>query len=555
MDFKLPTLTLAVNARWSITPTTGRLSYFNTNTDFITTFNPPEAGSLSGDTTVTLSATTSASTAESQNILVKRTQSALARKTWTSGQALEQGDDNVLRYKASIDDNGNVITVFVKDTATRDILYAARGTVGASGSAPTWSAPVVLDVTAGGTAVPVARGVLNVSDIYPRRVLSDIAFAPNGNAYVAWLTKGRCTASSYRTLTTTDCAYMYGAAYNAASNTWSAAEYLADTPLQVGSDIFDGAPQVFLDNQDRLAILYKGWLRTTPSANITEAPAVMWRNSPNGTFQRKVFDDMVISTLAPNFGFGIDQSGNMVFAGQSYTGQVADIVAYRGDFNNGFQPRETLDSRGDSASFDQLAVNGNGTAVVSWEQRNGFGTSVRWAATLAGPTGSAWVTAELAADPGPLSLYVKDNNDINLVTGCSFRTWSAGTWSAAKKMPQSCAAGYATRAANANGDILSLDGYRRWYAYDATENAMVQPTPRDVTGSLTTSGSAFYLPVRNANPNPLLNNPLGDTMVLLSKNGTGAIVSRLALDTLPTVAAPAGDGRTGINNLWGFFFK
>ncbi len=79
-------------------------------------------------------------------LTVNAATSGLIGRAWTSGVLLET-DDNPVRDRVSgIDDAGRVTVVFRKSNGTRDVIYATRGTPNSSGTAPSWTAPVVIDV-------------------------------------------------------------------------------------------------------------------------------------------------------------------------------------------------------------------------------------------------------------------------------------------------------------------------------------------------------------------------------------------------------------------------
>lgn len=538
---------------WTLTPKIGTIRTAQLKVGASTVvqglYTPPTAGVLSKTETVTVVARKSNGETGSLAITVKPTQSLMSKRTWRTPSGLETDDRPVERFKAAIDDAGNLTVVFVKSNGTRDVLYAVRGTPNADGVEPTWSAPVPIDLSVSGTAVPPIGTVFNGFDSTPRKTLSEVAVAPNGDAYVAWLAAQRCTSTTYSTNTARDCAYLYGSKYSAASNTWSRAELLGSSPEVSG---FGGPPKVMLNDAGDLAILYKGWVkRADTTTGYAEYPTILWRQNGSTAVRSRVFEDISVHDWFQYFDAGMDAAGRLVFGGQSYQNSTVDIVAYQGSVQDGFGSQQILDGRSAVATFEQMAVGPNGQALLLWTQPNGSGTRMTHAAT--GGTSGAWSVTELAANYTIDSSMVKDSGEVIVnVSKCSMLSWTKATgWATAKTLPDNCRS--TVYGMNPNNDHLSIDSSTgRWSAYDAMENAMVQPIPLDAAAQLTTSGTPFYLGVTNRDS---LTKGSGNSVVLLSRSKIGAVISRVDYDVMPRSGMTAGDGRSGVKNLWGMYFK
>jgi hypothetical protein len=122
-------------------------------------------------------------------------------------------------------------------------------------------------------------------------------------------------------------------------------------------------------------------------------------------------------------------------------------------------------------------------------------------------------------------------------------------WTAFEAMPEglpfSGISGSDEYVTNRNGDILAwrqdafIGGDGRTTTYEAARNVVVQATPRGSTGS----GYVLGLAKR-----------AGYGQMKLSTSGIGFTDLLNRFDVLPTVTAPAGDGRD-VTNLWGVFLK
>lgn len=539
---------------WRLTPSIGTMRTTTLRLGTATLvqgglYTPPTAGVLSKSETVTLTAIKSGGATSTLTLTVKPTLSAMSKQAWSTPKVLESDDRPVQRFKAAIDDNGRLTVVFVKSDGTRDVLYAVHGTPGAAGAEPVWSAPVPIDLTAAGTAVAPIGSVFNGFDSSPAKTLSDVAVAPNGDAYVAWLSAARCGADTYSTATNRDCAYLYGARYSAATGTWSRAELLGNSPEVSG---FGGPPKVMINDAGDLAVQYKGWERIATTPGYKEFPAVLWRQAGSATIRHRVFSDMAVHTWFQYFDAGMDAVGNLMFAGQSYQNSTVDIVAYQGTVKDGFGSQRLIDERGAEATFDQMAFGRNGQAVLLWTQANGNGATTTHAATWSGS--GAWAVTDLGSRYTVDSSLVKDSGEAVLnLRDCSSRHWipASGWEGVARILPSGCRK--SVHVTNGLNDQLSIDtSTGRWFAYDARENAMVQPMPLDAAGALTTSGRPFYLGVTNDSS---LTKGSGNSVVVLSRNQVGAVISRVDYDVMPRQGLSTGDGRSGVKNLWGMYFK
>jgi hypothetical protein len=222
------------------------------------------------------------------------------------------------------------------------------------------------------------------------------------------------------------------------------------------------------------------------------------------------------------------------------------VVAYRGTVLSGFSAQEILDQRAAAASFEAAAVGLNGQAVVVWTQNNGT-AGTRYAADITTPTG-AWIVKEMEPASNSyafsnINLFVTDGGDAiygdysNGSCAPYFHRLSGGVWSALTRFPSAFSKCIAGNVFNRNGDVVQFEG-AKWYSYDAASNTMIRVNISGATSVYGTSGGS-----------------LGQSNFALSVNGIGVLTVAVPYDVLPSVAQPAGDGRSAVINLWGLFLK
>ncbi len=449
----------------------------------------------------------------------------LVGRAWSSGQQLE-ADDNPVRDRFSgIDDSGRVTAVFRKSNGTRDVIYATRGTPNASGAAPSWSAPVVIDELAGS---PVST--MGTQPAF------NLAVSPAGNVLVWWYHRAPCTAATY--LTTSTCRFQYMARFSAANSAWSAPELIGDAP---GLD-FQGV----INDRGDMALVGTSWIRSGTN-RYTDALALFSRSASQSTLNRQLLNAVPLEAVK----LDMDASGNLLLAAEAQQNATTDLVAYRGTAGAGLGAQEVLDTRSAAASFMTAKVGINGQQVVVWQQSDGSATSV-WAATSATATGS-WAVQSLGAlrTFGFEALTVADNGDallLNRYEGWRWG-WGGGAWVALSNLPANTPTSVFLDCAHArNGNFLCVaaDAFGegntgRWATYDASRNVMVQP--------LASTASGYVLGVNTINRGVGYEQP-----PLLSVNGIGATTMLNTYDVLPSQTVPAGDART-VKSLWGIYLK
>ncbi len=451
-------------------------------------------------------------------LTVNAATSGLIGRAWTSGVLLET-DDNPVRDRVSgIDDAGRVTVVFRKSNGTRDVIYATRGTPNSSGTAPSWTAPVVIDVLAG---TPVST--MGTSEDY------DLMVTPSGNALAYWYHSAACTASTYRT--SGSCRYYYLARFTAGTGTWSAPELIGDAP----------SPSFTVRASDRgdIAILAASWVRSGTSSH-TSALALLLRNPGETSFRRQLLNNEPLGDRS----LDMDAAGNLLLAAELQQGGTTDLAAYRGTVAAGLGAPFVLDTRGAVANLMLSKVGINGQQAILWTQNNGVSTTT-FAATSSTST-EAFAVIDLGFAPGSSltlqRLFITDTGQVRYIESGFFtrtrRDWSSALgWGGPISIDANelYARSYAT---NRRGDILvTEDSNGSWGTYDADRNLMVR--------SIRTS-PGYVLGVSS-------NAGFGTTA--LSLGGVGFISMQNTRDVLPTPAVPAGDGRPGVTNLWGALLK
>jgi hypothetical protein len=262
------------------------------------------------------------------------------------------------------------------------------------------------------------------------------------------------------------------------------------------------------------------------------------RNPGETSFRRQLLNLEPIGASQ----LSMDAAGNLLLAAEYQQSGTTDIVAYRGTVAAGLGTPTVVDNRGAAASLLLSRVGLNGHQAILWTQNNGTQTTT-YAATASTPTETFAVS-----DMGILSnlvnqfLFVTDTGQVRYFDGNARRVdWSAASgWTAPTATPG--LGNLSAAAANRRGDRLYVgtNWPGDWATYDAERNVMVQAFSN---GS---ANAAYVLGV-------LTNAGFGTRA--LSISGAGFVSMQNNLDTLPTAAAPAGDGRPGVTNLWGALLK
>jgi hypothetical protein len=460
-------------------------------------------------------------TSAAAKLTVTATVSPLAGRAWTVGQALEANDNDVLAYDARIDDSGAVTVLFIKSDGSRKALYAARGTPQPTGSAPNFDVPVLVDA-----AAPIDENA-----IFQFRM----GVAPGGNVVVTWTHLAACNATSYNTSGV--CIYRYVARYLVATGNWEA-------PLLMGSDpslLFD--PPVINDRGDVMVNSQNGWIRSG-SGGYTIVPAVMWRSASQGAFRQQSFDNSV-----SNLRRFMDNAGHLLVVASAAQNATTDIVAYRGNVDDGLGTQEVLDTRLSAATLAGAWAGTNGQAVVFWLQNDG--TSLTGTAAAIDAPAGTWSLAQVpsiydyyVANSPNTGAVVTDGGDFILYTEGGRLRRTGGVWSAREPFTAMSFDINSIRSAlNRDGSVLQVRiADNAWSSFDGQTSQVVSAFPPLVSGRPTGPGYVYGVSAGD------------DGLVLLSKSGVGAKVTRNTYDILPAPAFPAGDGRN-VFNLWGLYFK
>lgn len=407
------------------------------------------------------------------------------------------------------------------------MVYATRGIPNAAGTAPTWSAPVAIDLLAG---APVSS-MGTQEDV-------GLVVAPGGNALAYWYHRAACTAATYSV--SGQCNYYYMARYSAAADAWSAPELIGDA----SSPRFKAA----INDRGDVALFGNSWVRSGTN-RFTAAPALFSRGATQATLSRQLVNAVPLEAWQ----LDMDAAGNLLVAAQAEQNATVDLVAYRGTAATGVGAQQVLDTRGDAAALMAARLGQNGQQIVVWRQNNGTARTV-WAAS-SGTATEAWAVQDLGDLPlfGDTILTVADDGNA-LLLNRYYRWrwgWTGGIWSSLSDLPADSPPGvflYCAHARNGNflciaGDAFGEGNTGRWATYDASRNFIVQPL-----APAPASASSFVLGVST------INRGVGYESPLLSVGGIGATTMLNRYDVLPSAAAPAGDRRT-IDNLWGIHLK
>lgn len=466
--------------------------------------------------------------------------SPLIGRSWAGAQSLEENTSavSVRDRRTAIDDEGNVTVLFRKSNGTREVLYAMRGTPGAGGAAPSWSEPAPIDV-AGSGAVDVAQN-------WPNEVNYAAIATPSGHVIAYWLAWQRCTASAYSTVTTQSCWYLYMNRFRPGAG-WQSPT-LVDSVLIGGGNL--GSISAAANDRGDVVFQVPGWVRSGTSSH-TAARTFLLKTADEAQFRRQPFQ----SAGFGDYRWAMDGAGNLLIGASLTQNATTDVVAYRGTVAGGFDfgnPR-VLDTRGSPATLIAMVMGLNGHAAVLWTQNNGV-TDKLFAATQVS-VAAPFVVGETPAPATGRFLWpiVTDEGQVILyyMNGGSKLTWSADRgWSALQQIAgfpgQNVDWGFDTGyyySVNRSGDILGVNTDNgAVVTYDAYGHRLVMQSPASAG-----SPPPFVLGYSAASLG------IGRTH-LLAANGTAFVSLLNRYDTLPTPAAPAGDGRS-VTNLWGAFMR
>lgn len=454
-------------------------------------------------------------------------------RAWTLGQQLDGDDQPVIGVDAAIDQQGHVIAPFVKGGK----LYAVRGTPGASGQAVQWSTPVRLDTD----AIPfyATSGTLSILTL---------AVAPNGHAHVVWVNRALC-GQGYAAASTSQCLYLYSSYYTPSSNAWSAPTLISDTtPYFSGTSAEQ--PILMINDRGDVAVQF-GWYNdqvSPPNVSSSNArDAVAWRAAGQTAFQKRSFADITIGTARTV----MDSAGNMVVAGHKAQTNSSnkDVFWYDGSVAAGFAATAgtVIDTLNNDAVLRGLSIGPTGDILLTWDQNDATGSKL-FAASRASAT-AAWSAPEVVAARNSAAYgFVDDKGDGLVYIGCTayIRPKATGVWvPKTPVMPSNCGFSSSAAALASDGSYLLYSTNGLWNTYYQTNYAMSRPA----NATLTSADYLLGFSKSWGNWHRWVYTKKADG------NYIGALVAIEEFDTLPTPTAPSGDGRNGISNLWGFYFK
>jgi hypothetical protein len=448
---------------------------------------------------------------------------------WTAPIALETGDADVLSHSAGMDGSGRVMVLFVKSDGSRDVLYATRGTPNATGVAPTFTPPVVID-----SGAPVSASM---------RI--QLVPSPNGNAVASWFRAAPCSSSTYKTSGT--CNYLYMARYLAATATWEA-------PLLLGDQNRNSAAVLINDAGDVL-VARESWVRQG-FTSWNPRPQIAWRANGQATFNEVNLDSSATGSVEYNFLVTLSQQGRFLVVLEGPLGPQADLTAVRGSIAGTGVNIELLDAFASPVTMHYVALGEGGEHAVVWDQNNGT-RNTRFIATTRTATGAWTVVESPIAPPATVGAAAATVTATGVVTAYElstrqFQRQVSGVWSGVQTLPAEFTpageveSNLLRQVANNLGWLTVRAGTScndgSWSTYDEPQNTVVKRF-----GSVS-PGTDFILGVNTCGRD------LGMDVPLLASNGVGALVMRNRFDVLPSATNPAGSGRNVVN-LWLTYFK
>ena len=464
-------------------------------------------------------------------------------RAWTSGQQVDGDDQPVTILDAGMDREGNVIALYAKGDSPNRRLYAVRGVPGAASQAVQWSLPIRLD-----SDTIRLQNTIGFSDQNQA-----LAVAPNGDAHAVWASQAPC-GLGYREPSSTTCSYLYSSVYIARTNSWSAPVFITDTTTGGGNGGISHKPNPMINDRGDVAVQFGWYNQVFPPKTNTFGDwraAIAWRAAGEATFRKHAFVDAYGGSFTYNSLVVLDGVGNFVVAGQrpqSNSGNK-DIYSYVGSVADGFPATEgaLLDTLGNDADLRDLSVGPTGDILLTWDQNDGSGLKI-FASSKAGATAD-WSAPVAFADRTNEGVgFVADNGDAMFYVNCTayVRKKATGVWEPKNPaIPSGC--GHTESAArSSDGSFLTYNtNSGAWNTYDISTNTMAREAGAPLTGSDYLLGFAKGWGTS------------GKLMYTRKADGTfvGAALLIDNYDTLPTPGAPDGDGRSGIDNLWGFYFK
>lgn len=472
---------------------------------------------------------------------------ACTTRAWTAGSPLEVGDVPVVLMDAGMDQEGRVITVFVKSDGTTANLFATRGTPGAAGAAVQWSTPVRIDADTAAFNDPASFKSNHLS----------LAVSPAGAAHAVWVSNGPCTSQTWRTNSGFVCKYLYSSTYAPATNTWSAPVLIGDTPggSSNGNTLF--RPTALINDRGDVAVEYGGYIQSSPPVSAsfgTVRQAMAWRSAGQSAFTLRAFQDIPAPADTRQFAT-LDNSGGMVVVAERTQSASTneDVISYSGSVASGFADTTgtVVDTLGNNADLRAVTVGPTGAVLVTWRQNDTTASRI-FAATKANAA-AAWSAPEVVASSSSLTGtgLVTTTGESRFYASCiaylrSGTAGAAGTWAARNPgLPSNCGFDDDRSRLALDGSFLQMATNGLWNTYSQADNSVSR------LASATPAGPDYLLGFARtwATQSKLLftKTPSG--------NYIGAHIARAEFDTLPTPTATSGDGRNNVINLWGHYLK
>ncbi len=479
--------------------------------------------------------------------------SPLSDRYWRKGLLLEDNDISAQQYEAGVDDNGGTLTLFVKTINNRAAIFARSGKLGTNGSFGL--APLIqIDLDLTGAALTKTSENFSFKQ------------SPNGNAIVVWRFGSFCSTSSYNLGGGSNaCTYVGYATYNAATNQWAPAKALTDSPDQFGTL----KPKPYINDRGDAVIVYNDWIRTGVSTfSYANRLGVARRPTGQADFQITRYDDVAYGPLD----FSLDEQGNILLVVEVNENSTTNISALSGSVQAGLSPGVLLEERTSPAKFVALRTSKNGRSAVFYQQTDSNGDYSLFGAVRNNGEATWSLTNFKAAYDGSsvsqLRYFATDDDIIKVVdmNGCGgFNLakdkrigldWKFFNLPIFCKPPSFSDQKYITF--NKNGDYFWVDfdssgELLKWVSFDAARNKFIQGFPTNqqeilndvfvVTGNKYVFG---FVPTTSNWKSIALS---------LSSSGRGFMIADGNYDTLPTINAKGGDGRSTVSNLFGFYFN
>lgn len=469
-------------------------------------------------------------------------------RAWTVGRSLETGDVPVVLFDAGMDQEGRVVTVFVKSDGTTANLFATRGTPGAAGAAAQWSTPVRIDTDA--TAFNDSAG-------FTANHLS-LAVSAAGTAHVVWVSNGACGAQTWRQTSSGSnlvCKYLYSSTYAPATDTWSPPILIGDTPgVGFAASAANYRPTALINDRGDAAVEYGGYIQSSPPVNAslsTVRQAIAWRASGQSSFTLRAFQDITAPADTRQFATLDNAGGMVVVAERTQSGSSnKDVISYSGSVSSGFADTSgtVVDTLGNDADLRAVTVGPTGAVLVTWRQNDTVASRIFAASKTSAQ--AAWLAPEVVASSSSLAGtgLVTDTGDARFYAGCIayLRNRTAATWAARNPaLPTNCGFDDDRSRLALDGSFLQLATNGLWITYSQADNSMSRAAGATATGPDYLLGFATSWTTQSK------------TLFTKTPSGNyiGAHIARAAFDTLPTPTATSGGGRTGVINLWGHYLK